>query len=246
VLGAEARRINDRFIVAQEERRPFVLLKAALTLDGRIATASGDSRWITSGMQRRQARELRRLHDAVLVGIGTALVDDPLLLPSPRVRRPFVRVILDSNLRLPVQSRLVRSITSRSPVLVLGHDHEARRRALEAQGVRVLRDGRPGGRLRLSFVLQALWKEGIRSVMVEGGSEVLGSFLAARLFDEIALFRAPILIGGRGSRPAFGGPDRRRVGDAVRLRGEPLPAFELWYPERSSSRTSAGRRTNRR
>ena len=111
LLAAEAARLNERFLAWARLGRPFVLLKAALTLDGRIATASGRSKWITSPAQRRQARWLRRLHDAVLVGVGTALADDPLLLPSPRTRRPFARVVLDSRLRLPARGRLARTAT---------------------------------------------------------------------------------------------------------------------------------------
>jgi diaminohydroxyphosphoribosylaminopyrimidine deaminase / 5-amino-6-(5-phosphoribosylamino)uracil reductase len=232
VLEEDARRLNERCVVAQTKGRPYVLLKAALTLDGRLATASGDSKWITGPQEREQARGLRRLHDAVLVGIGTVRADDPRLLPSPSLKRPILRVVLDSGLHLPLGSRLVRT-ARRSPVLVLGHDHP-RRRALEARGIRVRTDGRGHGRLRLSFVLQALWDEGVRSVMVEGGAEVLGSFLAARLFDEVALFRAPLLLGGRGSRGAFGGPNPKRVREALRMELVPSPTpglYERWRPK---------------
>ena len=150
LLAAEAARLNERFLAWARLGRPFVLLKAALTLDGRIATASGRSKWITSPSQRRQARWLRRLHDAVLVGVGTALADDPLLLPSPRTRRPFARVVLDSRLRLPARGRLARTATARAPVLVLSCAPEAsRRRALEAVGVQVLEVAGEEGRVSL-------------------------------------------------------------------------------------------------
>jgi len=234
VLEAEARRLNERFVVAQRKGRPFVLLKAALTLDGRIATASGDSKWITGVKERAAARGLRRLHDAVLVGIGTVLADDPLLLPSPGLARPFFRVVLDSRLRLPLGARLVRT-AKRSPVLVLGHANARRRRALESRGVRVRTDRDSPGPVDLRFALKALWAEGVRSVMVEGGAEVLGSFLEARLFDELALFRGPLLLGGRGSRGAFGGRNPGRMAEALRLeRLEPPPGapYELWRPVR--------------
>ncbi len=139
VLAGEAARLNERFLLSARLGRPFVLLKAATTLDGRIATASGHSKWITGPAERRQARWLRRLHDAVLVGIGTALADDPLLLPSPRTRRPFTRVVLDSRLRLPLESRLVRTASARQPVLVLTcRDEPARCLELEAAGVTVV------------------------------------------------------------------------------------------------------------
>ncbi len=240
VLAAEAARLNRPFLLAARLGRPFVLLKAATTLDGRIATASGRSKWITGPAERRQARWLRRLHDAVLVGIGTVLADDPLLLPAPRTRRPFTRVVLDSHLRLPPGSRLARTASGRQPVLVLAcSDHPARRRALEQAGVGVLLVAADEGRVAIPAALAALRERGITSVMVEGGSEVLGGFLAARQLDELALFRAPILLGGRGSRPAFGGEDPRTIGDGVRLDPAPEepgfpwpwpPRFELWRP----------------
>jgi diaminohydroxyphosphoribosylaminopyrimidine deaminase / 5-amino-6-(5-phosphoribosylamino)uracil reductase len=242
LLAGEAARLDERFLVPARVGRPFVLLKVALTLDGRIATASGRSQWVTSPSQRRQARWLRRLHDAVLVGIGTALADDPLLLPSPRTRRPFLRVVLDSRLRLPDRGRLARTATPRTPVLALScaPDPSPRRR-LEAAGVEVVDVAGETGRVSLPAALEALGARGVTSVMVEGGGEVLGSFLAARLADQVALFRAPLLLGGRGSRPAFGGPDPLEIREALRL--EPVPAapafpwpwppqFELWRPKR--------------
>jgi diaminohydroxyphosphoribosylaminopyrimidine deaminase/5-amino-6-(5-phosphoribosylamino)uracil reductase len=242
VLAAAAARLNERFFTLARLGRPFVLLKAATTLDGRIATAAGHSKWITGPAERRQARWLRRLHDAVLVGIGTALADDPLLLPSPRTRRPFTRIVLDSRLRLPVGSRLVRSASPRTPVVVLtAEGRPARRRGLERAGVTILPVAASRGRIALGPALLALRERGIASLMVEGGSEVLGAFLAARLADEIALFRAPILLGGRSSRPAFGGEDPRQIAQGLRV--EPVPAepafpwpwpplFELWRPKR--------------
>jgi diaminohydroxyphosphoribosylaminopyrimidine deaminase/5-amino-6-(5-phosphoribosylamino)uracil reductase len=232
MLEAEARRLNERYAVAVEMGRPFVLLKAALTLDGRIATAAGESKWITSAAQRRAARRLRRLHDGVLVGIGTVLADDPLLLPSPRTARPFHRIVLDSRLRIPTRSRLVRS-AHRSPVLVLCGPGAGRKRALlESRGVTVLEALSPRRRAP-ARALRALWRRGITSLIVEGGSEVLGSFLHARHVDKLVLFRAPLLLGGRGSLPAFGGPDPRHLSAALRFVRGPHPEeglYEVWYP----------------
>jgi diaminohydroxyphosphoribosylaminopyrimidine deaminase/5-amino-6-(5-phosphoribosylamino)uracil reductase len=234
LLQDEALRLNAPFVVSMRERRPFVLLKAATTLDGRIATARGESKWITSPAQRRQARALRRQFDAVAVGIGTVLADDPRLLPEPRVNRPFHRVVFDSRLRLPPTSRLLRT-ARRAPVWVLTLSNDRRRRArLERLGAQVVVvRGRRRGRVPPSAALRELYARGIGSVMVEGGSELLGSFLSARLFDRIVLFRAPLMLGGRGSRAAFGGPDPLRLADAVRLRAEPpLPGAEVWSRER--------------
>jgi diaminohydroxyphosphoribosylaminopyrimidine deaminase/5-amino-6-(5-phosphoribosylamino)uracil reductase len=222
VLREEAALLNDRFLVAAPLARPFVLLKAGLTLDGRIATAGGESRWITSSTQRRAARALRRLFDGVAVGIGTVLADDPLLLPRPGVRRAFVRVVFDSRLRLPARSRLVRSAALAPVWVVANGGAPAHRARLERAGVRVIVPPGParGRRLDLGRALRALRRAGMWSLMVEGGSELLGALLASRLFDQVALFRAPLLLGGAGSRPAFGGPDPRRLADAVALQAE--------------------------
>ena len=214
LLAAEAARLNERFLAWARHGRPFVLLKAALTLDGRIATASGRSKWITSPAQRRQARWLRRLHDAVLVGVGTALADDPLLLPSPRTRRPFARVVLDSRLRLPARGRLARTATrarARPRALVRAGRGAAGARSRRS-GSRCVEVAGEEGRVSLPAALEALRARGLTSLMVEGGGEVLGSFLARRLVDQVALFRAPLLLGGRGSRPGLrrARPSRRR------------------------------------
>jgi diaminohydroxyphosphoribosylaminopyrimidine deaminase / 5-amino-6-(5-phosphoribosylamino)uracil reductase len=246
VLAAPAAQLNERFLTWARAGRPFVLLKAALTLDGRIGTASGDSKWITGAAARRAARRLRRLHDAVLVGIGTVLADDPLLLPSPRLRRPFERIVLDSRLRLPLDSRLVRTARKGPVRVVCRSARSSRRRELERRGVRVTVAPAGPGRVPLDWLIARLSEEGLTSLMVEGGSEVLGEFLAHRLVDQVALFRGPLLLGGRDSRPAFGavGPDRLR--DALRLT-QPAPwpkellppswlapdrGYELWYPVR--------------
>ena len=241
VLAAEAAQLNERFLLPFSRRRPFVLLKAALTLDGKIATASGDSKWITGPAARAQARGLRRLQDAVLVGIGTVLADDPLLLPQPGLRRPFYRVVLDSRFRIPLASRLVQS-ARRTPLIVVGRNvNAAKRRALLAAGVSVLVQGGASRRVRLPWLMSELLRQGIRSLMVEGGSEVLGAFLAARLFDQVALFRAPLLLGGQDARSAFGGKSPGQIGAALALSRLPssfAPArlgrseeqFELWRP----------------
>jgi diaminohydroxyphosphoribosylaminopyrimidine deaminase/5-amino-6-(5-phosphoribosylamino)uracil reductase len=246
VAADEAVALNERFVVAAGLARPFVMLKAAMTLDGRIATAAGESKWITSPAQRRRARALRRLHDGVAVGVGTLLADDPLLLPAPRTRRPFHRIVFDSRLRTPLRSRLVSSASDDAPLWIVTTDEAPGREALEARGARILAAPAREGRVDLEWGLQALRAEGLWSLMVEGGSELLGALLAARLFDQVALFRGPLILGGRHTRPAFGGPDPARLADALRVTPHspllparsaavspavpPDRAYEVWYP----------------
>jgi diaminohydroxyphosphoribosylaminopyrimidine deaminase/5-amino-6-(5-phosphoribosylamino)uracil reductase len=217
--AAEAARLVSHFNAAMRAGRPFVVLKAGMTLDGCIATASGESKWITSRAQRDASRKLRRLVDGVVVGFETARQDDPVLLPEPRTRRPFLRVILDSHLRLPLKSRLARS-ARRNPVVVIGAEPlaEHKRSALQARGVTVIGVNGRTGRVSLSEALSALFARGVRSLLVEGGSEVLGSFVRERLFDEMVIFRAPLILGGRGSRRVVGGPNPLNLAEAVPMR----------------------------
>ncbi|MGH9323879.1 MAG: RibD family protein, partial [Vicinamibacteria bacterium] len=198
-------------------------LKAALTLDGRIATSSGDSKWITSETARRHARLLRTEHQAILVGIGTAIADDPRLDRRPPVpaAEPLVRVVLDRSLRLPAESRLVRSI-AKGPVLVFCARGAApgRRLQLEAAGVEVeeVRERRGTDRLDLEEALSGLGARGITSLLVEGGGEVHGSFLDLRLADRLVLYQAPTILGGRSARPSIGGEGVISATEAIRLR----------------------------
>jgi diaminohydroxyphosphoribosylaminopyrimidine deaminase / 5-amino-6-(5-phosphoribosylamino)uracil reductase len=240
VLKGEAEALNERFLAAARRGRPWITLKAALTLDGRIATARGESKWITSPAQRRDARRLRRLHDAVAVGIGTVLADDPMLLPQPRVKRPFHRVVFDSRLRLPLDGRLARSVRS-SPVWVVCAKAQARKKAaLERRGVTVVEQPSRAAKVSLSWAVHELWRRGIRSLLVEGGSELLGAFRAAGFVDAVALYRAPLILGGREGVPAFGGPAVPRLAAALALRpasaeqrrawGAQPGLVELWYP----------------
>jgi diaminohydroxyphosphoribosylaminopyrimidine deaminase/5-amino-6-(5-phosphoribosylamino)uracil reductase len=220
LLGDRADRLNRRFRRWAVDRRPWVTLKAAVSLDGRIATHTGRSQWITSEPARRRALELREEHDAILVGVGTVLADDPRLtrrLGLNPVER-FLRVVLDSHLRTPVTARIVAEDPSST---VLAHTADApslRRLALAESGVRLLEVAADDdGRVDLSAVLAALAAEPAAAVLVEGGSEVAGSFVDAGLVDEVVLMMAPILIGGRAAPAAVGGRGVTELADAARL-----------------------------
>ncbi len=225
VLREEAYRLNEAFVKHARTGLPLVTLKGAISLDGRIATRLLDSKWITSAVARRHARLLRAEHEAILVGTGTVLADDPRLDRRPRspLSRPLVRVILDRTLRLPPRSRLLRSL-GRGPLLVfcgIGAPVK-RRRALEALGVEVEVVGERGKklpRLDLHEVLRTLGGRGITSLLVEGGGELEGSFLDLCLGDRLVLYVAPRILGGRDARPWIGGEGVRTAAGAVRLRG---------------------------
>ena len=214
----DARRLTQHFNVAMGMQRPFITLKAGMTLDGRIATAAGESRWITSKRQRAAARSMRRLFDGVLIGIETALKDNPLLLPEPPARRPQVRVVLDSHLRLPLESRLVDTARKNPLMVVCVKATAGQRGALEERGAIVMVVAERGGRVSIPAALRALFARGITSLVVEGGSEVMGSFVRERLFDELVIFRAPLIMGGRGSRALVGGDDPLHLKEALLMK----------------------------
>ena len=203
--------------------RPAVTLKLATSLDGRIATATGESQWITGDAAREQGHRLRAVHDAILVGVETVLADDPELtvrLPSPIAggRQPL-RVVMDSRLRTPPSARIAAAntliLTAADPRLV--------------GGAQVQQVAAENGRPAISAVLAALSERGVRSLLIEGGGQVAASFLAAGAVDAIEWFRAPILLGGQG-RPGVAALALARLSDAPRFRRlavQPL-GDDLW------------------
>ena len=225
-LEHEARRLNERFLRRMAAGRPYVTLKAGMSLDGRIATRTGESKWITSGPARAQARELRRQHDAVMVGVNTVLRDDPRLAATPMRRgrgRALqetgpARVVLDARLRTPAGARLLRGGDGPPIIVTLRGASESRRRRLEKAGALVLEVSGRDGRVGVGAALRELGRRGITSVLIEGGSEVLGSALDERLGDRLVVFIAGRLIGGRRALPVFGGRGAARLRRAPRLK----------------------------
>lgn len=201
-IGAgPASTITAGFLARVGSGRPHVTLKLATSLDGRIATATGASRWITGPAARAHAHAMRARHDAILVGIGTALADDPSLtcrVPGLAARSP-VRVVLDGRLRLPVASVLARTAAAVPTWVVTSTGHPAPPETLAALGVTVI-EAEPdeAGRPAVAAALVALAARGIGRLLVEGGAAVARSFVAADLVDEIVWYRAPMLLGGDG------------------------------------------------
>jgi len=190
VAEAECRELNAAYLCAARHKRPFVVLKAAVTLDGRIASAAGDSQWITGPLARQEGHVLRNTMDAVVVGSGTLLADDPSLntrLPGGRNALP---VVLDSHLRCPQDAKVLTA--GRRPVVFCGSD--AVDRGLQADIVRVTTNSK--AQLELNEVLSHLYDRGIHSVLIEGGGQVHRSFLDAGLVDRIELFVAPKVLAG--------------------------------------------------
>jgi diaminohydroxyphosphoribosylaminopyrimidine deaminase/5-amino-6-(5-phosphoribosylamino)uracil reductase len=223
-----AEQLNHGFAHWIQTRLPFVTLKVAMTLDGRIAPGTqpaGEIFWITGPEARQAVQSLRHASDAILTGIGTVLADDPQLNDRsgrPR-RRPLLRVVVDSELRLPLASKLAQS--ARNDVLVVTvSDHPERRAQLEAQGLRVaVVEGDSDGRVNLLSLMRLLGEEQIQNLLVESGTALNTALLKAGLVDAMHLFMAPRLLGG-DALPAFAGmeplalaPEFNRMGDDFHL-----------------------------
>jgi diaminohydroxyphosphoribosylaminopyrimidine deaminase / 5-amino-6-(5-phosphoribosylamino)uracil reductase len=241
IFQEEARAMNEWFAKYIRQRTPLVTLKAAMTLDGQIAPSARESHnptalvaasatrgWITSEAARAHVHELRHQHDAILVGVGTVIADDPLLTDrSGRARRrPLLRVILDSRLRLPLYSRVVQ--TANNDVLVLcSFAEEKRKQQLQQHGIRVLQIpvGNPQGRPDLAAVAGYLGQIEITSLLIEGGAMVNWAALAADIVDKVFFYYAPKILAGTGSVPFARGEGFVRISDAAYVHSIKLHRF---------------------
>lgn len=220
LLEAEARRLNEPFFRWITSGMPYVTLKMAATLDGRIAQRDGHSRWITSEPARRLVHRLRSVSDAVVVGTGTARADDPLLLPA-LVRRPPripVRVVVDEEARLDPASRLVQS-AGVAPVVVACTEAapKERRATLQGLGVEVLVLPEDDGLVALPALLSELGRRSCQNVLVEGGAMLAASLLRAKLVDRLLLFYGPQVLGDPEAVPLVRDMGLRTLSDAVRV-----------------------------
>ena len=220
VLESEAFQLNEAFFHFHATGTPFVTLKAAMTLDGKIATRTGDSKWITSEKARAYAHLLRAQSGAIMVGANTLLADDPALtsrLTPPSPRQPL-RIVLDSRLRTPPDCQAVRLVDSKTPLLIVTSIHASTERAnaLEYAGAEVLRlPETPHGRVSLPALMQELGKREIISVLVDGGGELHASLLTERLAQKILFFVAPKIVGGRQAATPIGGEGVASMSEAI-------------------------------
>lgn len=218
LLSRDAEQLNEKYFHFMRTGRPFVHLKLAASLDGKIATRTGDSRWITGPESRVCVHELRHEYDAILIGAGTALADDPLLTDrsAKKRRRPLVRVVLDETLKVSPESRLIGS-AKEAPILIFAGNRAGASQVtdLESCGVEVVYDSANGRDFR--GVLEELGRRLLQSVLVEGGASVAGKFLDTGLVNKVSFFLAPIIIGGREAPSAIGGQGAKTLAQALKL-----------------------------
>ena len=217
LLAEEATRQNEAYIHFMRTGRPFVHLKMAVSLDGKVATATGDSRWITGEVARARVHEMRHQSDAIMVGGRTARADDPLLTDrsGKKRRRPLVRVVVEQFLRLSPESQLVQT-SDEAPVIVFasGEAKENSLTALQSRGVEVVVQGSV---LDLKSILDELGVRSIQSVLIEGGPSLAALLLEANLVNKVTFFVAPMLIGGQDAPSAIAGAGAEKIADAMRL-----------------------------
>ncbi len=222
VLRAKAARLNEAHIKLMTTGKPWVILKAAMTLDGRIATAAGESKWISSEIARREVHRLRASVDAVMVGIGTVLSDDPLLIP----RHPPlddtagvpVRVIIDPRLKIPLTARVVTTCAEAPTVIVTTSSSPSEKRvALEEMGISVYLFPETEGGMAFDPILKKLGETHIARVLVEGGGRLNGKLLRSGEVDKVLFYMAPMLLGGDDAKGLFSGIGIQALADAIRI-----------------------------
>lgn len=215
VLKEEAMKLNEVFFHFISKKRPFVAMKYAMTLDGKIATVSKDSKWVTSKESRKYVQVLRNRYKAILVGIRTVLEDDPMLNCRLEGGRHPIRIVLDSKLRIPIESNIVKSAKEIETIVVTTKAEETKRDKLKSLGVEIME---MQDEIRLPELLTRLRDKNIDSILVEGGGKVHGSFLQENLVDRVYAFIAPKLIGGAKALSPVEGEGIQKMGDAIKLK----------------------------
>lgn len=236
ILEAESRQLNEVFVCYISEKRPYAILKSAMSLDGKIATASGQSQWITSEAARRHGHETRARVKAIMTGIGTVLADDPQLTcrlidetGAEKLQANPIRVVADTALRTPLTSKLVQTAKETPLWLICGAGAgqiDGKRQALEAAGAKIIEVSvGTDGHIDLNEAMNRLAEAKIDSLLIEGGGQFSDGALRAGIVDEINFYQAPLLIGGLGAKGAIGGLGADRLSEAVRLKPVTMEAI---------------------
>ncbi len=229
VCEDEAAKMNESFIKHSLTRRPFVTLKCAATLDGRIASRTGNSQWITNSLSRRFVHRLRHNADAVMVGIGTVAADDPSLtvrLDNFDGRDP-TRIILDSKLSIDEDAKILNLDSDADTIIVTGCKYlEKKRTLLEKKGAKIVELNEENGLIDIDALMKVLGEKGITSILIEGGSRVSASALGAGVVDKICFFYAPKILGGDDGVPICRGPGPDTIDQGIKIKDTRVKLFD--------------------
>lgn len=228
----QARKLNEVFIKHVTTKNPFVLLKCAATLDGRIATKTGDARWVTGPSARNYVHGLRHWLDAIMVGIGTVMADDPSLTTrlDNRTGRNPVRIVLDTHLRIDENAKVLNFASDSQTIIVTGpqaaSEQAPKKARLEEKGARVLTAEVENGQIALSPLMNRLGAMGITGILLEGGAKVIGSALKAGIVDKTAFFYGPKILGGDDGVPVCAGNGATLMADSLRVKDISVRRFD--------------------
>jgi len=229
VCEDEARRLNESFIKYVTTKHPFVTLKCAATLDGRIATRTGDAKWVTGEMSRKFVHELRHANDAILVGVNTVKVDDPLLTTrrGDETSKNPIRIVLDAHLSIPENSKLLRNPSGSDTLIITGNSSTSPRRdAILNAGAKIVELDAKDGRIDLSALMPRLGSMGITSLLVEGGATVAAAALQAKVVDKIYFFYAPKILGSDDGVPICKGPGPALMKESIPVKNIRVHRFD--------------------
>lgn len=228
VMEAECRRLNEGYLKFVTRKRPFVIVKSALTIDGWTATSTGDSKWITNERSRQFVHRLRNRVDALMVGVGTVLSDDPDLttrLKGGRGKDPL-RVVVDTNLSIPPDAKVLNHESTAETLLAVG-SHVSRKglKRVQREGVSIVTCPRKDGRIDLGALMDILGERSVMTLLVEGGASIIGSMLRERLIDKFYIFTAPKILGGNDGISMASGPGPKRIDDCLNLKAIEVKRF---------------------
>ncbi|HBT20047.1 MAG TPA: bifunctional diaminohydroxyphosphoribosylaminopyrimidine deaminase/5-amino-6-(5-phosphoribosylamino)uracil reductase RibD [Peptococcaceae bacterium] len=220
VLEKEAKKLNEVFIKYITTGKPFIICKYAMTLDGKIAAKTGDAKWISGVLSRKFVHQLRYGVDAILTGIGTVIADDPLLncRLNDKIEKQPIRIILDSNLRIPLNSKLLHDKGSKTIIVTTEKYNYSKAEKLKALGIEIIFSPLRDNRVDVKWLIKYLGEREITSILVEGGSSVITSFVELGLIDKFVVFVAPKIVGGVDAPTPVAGVGIERMEGAVLLR----------------------------
>lgn len=220
VLYKEALKLNEVFVKYITTKRPYVVMKTASTLDGKISTVTGESRWISSEVSREYVHHLRNEMMGIMVGIGTIIADNPLLTTriDGEICKSPTAIIVDSKLRLPINSKILETLKHRRIIIgVTEEADEAKVRQLEEMGVSIIKTPLKNKRVDLNFLMTKIGEAGIDSILLEGGSTLNFSCLRENIVDKVMCFIAPIILGGEKAKTSVGGSGIEFLSEAVKV-----------------------------